>query len=39
MRPVTAWRVTIVGLILLGHVGIALALWGGLALLTRCRFA
>ena len=33
------WRTLLVGLAFCGHVGLALALWGGIGMLTKGRFA
>lgn len=39
MRPLTLWRLALVGIALSGSVGLALLLWAAVGLLTRSRFA
>lgn len=37
MRPRTAWRITLIGLVLCGYIGLALVLWGAQCFLTSNR--
>lgn len=37
MRPITAYRITLIGLVLTGYIGLALILWGVQCFLTSNR--